>query len=246
LRVLKKKNNMNLTEKYLGLELTEQETWRSFFEGLIFESYSESISENFEILESDVIKETQFYILKKEKHQFESDEAFYMESAYSVVDGSYIGDKTMAKFLEKKEIIAQAIDESHKVASIGFSEKTQEWFGWSHRAIYGFKEGMKIKKGSLAYMPKNEKDFMDEMIRFFTEDIEVVIVTKTKLDVKDPNGDFQGTGIFFEYEYPNINNEIIRSTHFAPYPETFGKGEYTIENKEQAKETAINFANSVA
>ena len=32
---------------------------------------------------------------------------------------------------------------------IGFSEKEQKWYGWSHRSIYGFKIGDKCKKGDL-------------------------------------------------------------------------------------------------
>lgn len=32
---------------------------------------------------------------------------------------------------------------------IGFSEKEQKWYGWSHRAIYGFKIGDKCKAGEL-------------------------------------------------------------------------------------------------
>lgn len=30
------------------------------------------------------------------------------------------------------------------IGSTGFSEKDQKWYGWSHRAIYGFKIGDKI------------------------------------------------------------------------------------------------------
>lgn len=30
---------------------------------------------------------------------------------------------------------------------IGFSEKEQKWYGWSHRAFSGFKVGDKCKKG---------------------------------------------------------------------------------------------------
>lgn len=33
--------------------------------------------------------------------------------------------------------------------SIGFSEKEHKWYGWSHRAIYGFKVGDKCKDGDL-------------------------------------------------------------------------------------------------
>lgn len=35
--------------------------------------------------------------------------------------------------------------------SIGFHEPTQTWWGWSHRAAYGFGIGSKVKKGDCAY-----------------------------------------------------------------------------------------------
>ena len=38
--------------------------------------------------------------------------------------------------------------------SIGFSEKEQKWYGWSHRAIYGFGIGSKVKKGDCGYNGK--------------------------------------------------------------------------------------------
>ena len=38
--------------------------------------------------------------------------------------------------------------------NIGFSEKEQKWYGWSHRAIYGFGVGSKCKKGDTHYKGK--------------------------------------------------------------------------------------------
>ena len=46
------------------------------------------------------------------------------------------------KFFEKHGIKSNG-------KSIGFSEKEQAWYGWSHRAIYGFKVGDKCKEGQL-------------------------------------------------------------------------------------------------
>jgi hypothetical protein len=37
-----------------------------------------------------------------------------------------------------------------EAGSIGFSEKEKKWYGWSHRAIYGFKVGDKVKEGDCA------------------------------------------------------------------------------------------------
>lgn len=53
----------------------------------------------------------------------------------------------------------------HSVTSIGWSPKDQKWYGWSHRAIYGFGVGDIVKEGSVCaeYLPvgfkaKNLKD----------------------------------------------------------------------------------------
>ena len=56
-------------------------------------------------------------------------------------------------FWEKHGIKKQTIP-GHKVQSIGFSEEEQKWYGWSHRAIYGFGVGSKVKKGDCAYNGK--------------------------------------------------------------------------------------------
>lgn len=36
-----------------------------------------------------------------------------------------------------------------KTNCTGFSEKEQKWYGWSHRAIYGFGIGDKCKEGQV-------------------------------------------------------------------------------------------------
>jgi hypothetical protein len=38
---------------------------------------------------------------------------------------------------------------SSAIRHIGFAPKTQEWYGWSHRAIAGFKVGDVVKKGDV-------------------------------------------------------------------------------------------------
>lgn len=53
---------------------------------------------------------------------------------------------SLEDFFEKHEI--KVSGDIHKTP-IGFSEKEQKWYGWSHRAIYGFKIGDKCKDGDL-------------------------------------------------------------------------------------------------
>jgi len=36
-----------------------------------------------------------------------------------------------------------------QIKHIGFAPTSQKWYGWSHRAIYGFKVGDTVKKGDV-------------------------------------------------------------------------------------------------
>jgi len=54
---------------------------------------------------------------------------------------------SMEKFKEKHGIVSEKADSNHSVHSIGFSEKEKKWWGWSHRAAYGFGVGHTVKEG---------------------------------------------------------------------------------------------------
>ena len=43
-----------------------------------------------------------------------------------------------------------ACSEGGRVCTIGFCEREQKWYGWSHRAIYGFGIGDEVKEGDCA------------------------------------------------------------------------------------------------
>jgi len=65
-----------------------------------------------------------------------------MTACYSKKDDGYIGELKDAKFLcDKMGIAPERSDPSHKVCSIGFCQNDGKWYGWSHRAIHGFKVG---------------------------------------------------------------------------------------------------------
>ena len=78
-----------------------------------------------------------------------------MVSAYNMW-GQYIGSPEWAH----KLVAARGIQPSLRtpescVCSVGYSVKDGKWYGWSHRAIYGFKPGSKCKKGDGHYIPKS-------------------------------------------------------------------------------------------
>lgn len=54
---------------------------------------------------------------------------------------------TLAAYIKKRGIVSEKADPSHQVHSIGFQEAEGKWYGWSHRAIYGFGVGYTVKKG---------------------------------------------------------------------------------------------------
>lgn len=70
-----------------------------------------------------------------------------MRSAYTP-EGDYLGDPKMARLLVvKRGIRPEKAQPDHSVCSIGFNEAEQKWYGWSHRAIYGFGVGDVVKDG---------------------------------------------------------------------------------------------------
>ena len=94
--------------------------------------------------------------------------------------GDYIGEPETARLLYvKKGINPEKIDSIHKVCSIGFCEKEQKWYGWSHRAIYGFGIGDKVEKGdccassgwSKSYLKKHPERDLSLPVGFIAKDL---------------------------------------------------------------------------
>lgn len=76
-------------------------------------------------------------------------EDFEMKSSYTP-DGDYIGNGKTAYYLCKKRgIRPEKRAPNHNVCSIGYNEDEQKWYGWSHRAIFGFGIGDTVKEGDV-------------------------------------------------------------------------------------------------
>jgi hypothetical protein len=130
------------------------------------------------------------------------------------------------------------------VVSIGFNPVESKWYGWSHRAMYGFTIGSTCKKGDCHYQPRDKKDFLEDCIRFW--DDEDHIETKGH-ECTDDNGTL---GVMVEWTYNNkIKNKKLRNTIsgiFTQYPDTWGKGEWIAKTMEDAKQMAIDFSRGVS
>ena len=78
------------------------------------------------------------------------------ETLNSKIDGAFIAmlpDTGICKLLYKRGIreqIQSQNNNSEGTCNIGFNPKEQMWYGWSHRAIYGFGIGYVISEDDIA------------------------------------------------------------------------------------------------
>jgi hypothetical protein len=103
-----------------------------------------------------VIKKDGYEIRKEEysNEDYGGEGTLILEMAYTP-SGDFIGDPNMAKALvEKWGIAPEKINPSFSVCTIGWAERTQKYYGWSNRAIYGFKIGDIVEEGDATSAPE--------------------------------------------------------------------------------------------
>jgi len=108
------------------------------------------------------------YELRAETHEWEGCDPVTVTSAYTPT-GAYIGDEEWAKKLEERGIVPELREADHSVCSIGFCEREQKWYGWSHRAIHGFAIGDTVEPGDIAYTADTVDGLIDEYVKFFAD-----------------------------------------------------------------------------
>ena len=139
-------------------------------------------------------------------------------------NGDYIGNLKDARFLcETKGIKPEKISPDHNVCSIGFSSIDGKWYGWSHRAIFGFKIGSKCKIGDCHFKPSNKKEFIKNCEKFWSGKM-VKTYGSNNITIESPNG----------------------SQIKCDYPEKWGNGEWIAETVADARQMACDFAESVS
>lgn len=169
---------------------------------------------------------------------------------YSKVDGSYVerlGVEEQSLFLLKHGITEQIQNGTdHNVANIGFNPEEQKWYGWSHRAVYGFGVGSKCKKGHAHYKPGNKEDWIENTIQFWCGDDPYFEWSKG-VEGEDEEGNL---GLWIISKYNNkVPNKALRGTErkkFLPFPDTYGHGEWVAKTLEDAKQMACDFAEGVS
>jgi len=161
-----------------------------------------------------------------------------VELAYND-NGDYVGDKAFAKRVYDLGVEPELIDSSRNVCSIGFCDKEQKWYGWSHRAMYGFGIGSEVKRGDLAYAPTDKDDFLEDMNRFWSDEHKHTVSSE-----HSPKG--VKTSWIYDDTVPNEKLRSMISGVMTNYPDEYGNGEWTAKTLDDAKQMAIDFAKNVS
>ena len=166
-------------------------------------------------------------------------------------DGYWIGDLREAVNLCEKMGIAP--ENRHpdvkpgdlRPCSIGFCEADQKWYRWSHRAIYGFGIGSEIKKGDCGYQPVDFEDARRAAVEFWSSDYH----RDTKAD---PICHYNDNGVPY-VKVTWVGSDTIPNEKMRGQPDgaTFyegasggGRGEWTAETLDDARQMACDFAES--
>lgn len=171
------------------------------------------------------------------------------EEYVSKLDGSFltfVGMEENLKYLMDRGITegVQSID-GGRVACIGFSPKDQKWYGWSHRAIFCFKIGHTIDSEKIGFEPSNEEEHNESCLNFWADDFSNASDDK-KVETVVRNG-VKGSLVTYTYD-DEVPNKKLRGTkyeNFTPFPDKWGKGEWTAKTLEDAKQMAIDFARDI-
>ena len=159
---------------------------------------------------------------------------------YSKFDKSYItrvGMEDDIKSLADREITEEL---TH---GVGFSLKENKWYGWSHRAIYGFAIGSTCKKSDCHYIAATIEDQEKDAIRFWQDENHLNVRCEGIVENSD--------GKFFDikWEYAvDISNKKLRGTTggTSAYIGKLGRGEWVAKTMEDAKQMAIDFNEGVS
>jgi hypothetical protein len=90
------------------------------------------------------------------------DEFTIMKSAYNP-SGDYIGNSVDGhRLVVRRGIAPEKRTSNSNVCSIGFCEKEQKWYGWSHRAIFGFGIGDIVKEGDCTASSGWTDEYLEE------------------------------------------------------------------------------------
>lgn len=176
-------------------------------------------------------------------------EPVYVQTAFTP-DGKYIGSPRDAHWLVYKHGIAPEYrTPTSTVCSIGFSAREQKWYGWSHRAMFGFGIGHTVTPDSVAYVPSTREEYIAERLAWHTLTQEKANVTARVVD----SGPEEDQGIFIEFDVvgPCVRaGESIGDRVGIIYPLDraggYGRGTWTAATLDDARIMACDFAEDIS
>lgn len=186
------------------------------------------------------------YEVRTERHKVNNVDPIITIKSACTPTGDYIGSSVRAYRLCKlRGIVPEKSRPSHNVCSVGFNHPEQKWYGWSHRAIYGFGIGSTVKKGDCAYVPATIDELFDSLT---TPDDDGFAWCKVT-DVEKLAG-----GVRIRHAVMRSTTEDPETGELGGFVEAepayqtlhTGRGEWTAETLDDAKEMAIAFAASVS
>lgn len=152
-------------------------------------------------------------------------------------DGSYIaqvGMEQCVKFLADREITEGL---TH---GVGYSPRDGKWYGWSHRAICGFKVGSACKKGDCHYIASTIEEELEAAKAFWS------YRHHTNVTAKKINEGVIQISWTYTNSVPNVALRLKNATQLWQYNFNFGRGEWVAETIEDAKQMAIDFNKGVS
>ena len=154
-------------------------------------------------------------------------------------DGVYIGSEEDAEDIcDKLGINAISVKDGVDICTIGFCEKEQKWYGWSHRAMFGFGIGSEVNEGDAGFKSSNIGEFIKECLNFWEDECHEY----TRVEI----GDY----IEIVWKYNNkLPNKQLRGTICSTrvdIPKVWGRGSWKAETLEDAKQMAKDFAEGVS
>jgi len=147
------------------------------------------------------------------------------------------------KWMLKMGITEKVQSSNGQVSCVGFNPEEQKWYGWSHRAVYGFGIGSTVHSGDCGYRAVDKQDYLQYMEKFWKDDHNDHVV-----GVHEINEGVEGVRVHWEYNglVPNTELRGTISSVFNEYPEEFGKGEWEAKTLEDAYYMACDFAEGVS
>lgn len=146
--------------------------------------------------------------------------------------------------------------ETGKPCNIGFCEKEQKWYGWSHRAICGFGVGSKISKGDCAYVGATPEDMIEDRVAFFSDlgEEKAALVRAECQILPDRSGirilhaplKIPMAESIEDALDPDAKTEMVDIYQGKFSVEKCGRGEWEAKTLDDAKQMAMDFAEDVA